>query len=63
MIALILGVIYFGQEYSQANVMNINGAIFMMISNLNFQNTFAVIHVSNKFNFFIIYLNIGFLIN
>ncbi|XP_075237816.1 uncharacterized protein LOC142334036 [Lycorma delicatula] len=45
MVALMIGVIYFGQEYDQDGVININGALFICISNMTFQNIFSVISV------------------
>lgn len=45
-IALILGAIYFGQELDQKGVMNLNGALFLFLTNMTFQNVFAVINVS-----------------
>ncbi|OXA56819.1 protein white isoform X2 [Folsomia candida] len=44
-IALILGAIYFGQELDQKGVMNLNGALFLFLTNMTFQNVFAVINV------------------
>lgn len=44
-IALLLGAIYFGQELNQKGVMNINGAMFLFLTNMTFQNVFAVINV------------------
>lgn len=44
-IALVLGVIYLGQETNQAGVMNINGALFLLLTNTTFQNMFAVVNV------------------
>lgn len=46
MVSLMIGLIYFGQDYDQDGVMNINGALFICISNMTFQNVFAVISVS-----------------
>lgn len=46
MVALMIGVIYFGQELDQDGVMNINGALFICLTNMTFQNVFAVINVS-----------------
>ena len=47
LIALILGVIYLDQDYkSQDGVMNVNGALFLILSNMTFQTMFAVINVS-----------------
>ncbi|KAG8229498.1 hypothetical protein J437_LFUL010073 [Ladona fulva] len=45
LVALLLGIVYFGQELSQEGVMNINGAIFLFLTNMTFQNVFAVINV------------------
>jgi hypothetical protein len=42
----LIGVIYFGQELNQDGVMNINGALFIFLTNMTFQNVFAVISVS-----------------
>lgn len=44
-IALVLGVIYLGQEENQEGIMNINGALFLLLTNTTFQNMFAVINV------------------
>jgi hypothetical protein len=45
-IALVLGVVYLNQDYNQAGVMNINGALFLLLTNTTFQNMFAVVNVS-----------------
>ncbi|KAJ8722907.1 hypothetical protein PYW07_004087 [Mythimna separata] len=45
MVSILIGVIYFGQSLDQDGVMNINGAIFMFLTNMTFQNIFAVINV------------------
>lgn len=45
MVALLIGVIFYGQELTQDGVMNINGAIFLYLTNMTFQNVFAVINV------------------
>nr|CAD7432308.1 unnamed protein product [Timema monikensis] len=50
MVGLLIGVIYYGQELNQNGVMNINGAIFVLITNMTFQNVFAVINVRHKTN-------------
>ena len=44
-IALVLGAVYFGQEHTTAGVMSINGALFLIITNMTFANMFAVINV------------------
>jgi len=50
-IALVLGAVYFGQELSgEGNakgeaIMNINGVLFLLITNMTFSNMFAVINV------------------
>lgn len=43
-IALLLGAIYFGQKDDQASIMNINGALFLLLTNMTFSNAFAVIN-------------------
>jgi uncharacterized membrane protein (Fun14 family) len=48
-IAIVLGVIYLGQEADQQGVMNINGALFLLLTNTTFQNMFAVVNVSQHF--------------
>jgi hypothetical protein len=45
-LSALIGVIYFGQEMNQDGVMNINGALFIFLTNMTFQNVFAVISVS-----------------
>nr|BBC77943.1 ABC transporter White [Thermobia domestica] len=45
LVGLLIGVIYFGQELNQDGVMNINGALFLFLTNMTFQNVFAVIEV------------------
>lgn len=46
MIALLIGVIFYGQILDQDGVMNINGSLFLFLTNMTFQNVFAVINVS-----------------
>nr|KAG5714726.1 hypothetical protein BaRGS_000214 [Batillaria attramentaria] len=43
-IALILGLIYLRLDLDQKGVMNINGAMFLMITNASFSNMFAVVN-------------------
>ncbi|XP_034944953.1 protein white-like isoform X2 [Chelonus insularis] len=45
MVSLLIGVIYYGQVLDQDGVMNINGALFIFLTNMTFQNVFAVITV------------------
>lgn len=45
MVALIISIIYWGQTISQDGVMNINGALFLCLTNMTFQNVLAVINV------------------
>ncbi|XP_065075064.1 protein white isoform X2 [Ochlerotatus camptorhynchus] len=45
MVASLIGSIYFGQRLDQDGVMNINGALFLFLTNMTFQNVFAVINV------------------
>ena len=46
-IALLLGAIYWQIPMDQAAIMNINGALFLLLTNLNFQNAFGVVNVIN----------------
>ncbi|PSN52311.1 Protein white [Blattella germanica] len=46
MVSVLIGLIYYGQELTQEGVMNINGALFIFLTNMTFQNVFAVITVS-----------------
>ncbi|XP_026676530.1 protein white [Diaphorina citri] len=45
MVSIMIGLIYFGQNLDQDGVMNINGALFICLTNMTFQNVFAVISV------------------
>lgn len=45
MIAVVIGLIFFQQRLTQEGVMNINGALFLFLTNMTFQNVFAVINV------------------
>ncbi|XP_053681577.1 protein white [Sabethes cyaneus] len=45
MVAILIGSIYFGQKLDQDGVMNINGSLFLFLTNMTFQNVFAVINV------------------
>lgn len=45
LVSLLIGVIYFHQRLDQDGVMNINGALFIFLTNMTFQNVFAVISV------------------
>ena len=42
---MILGVIYYGQEENQTGIVNINGALFLLLTNMSFSNMFAVVNV------------------
>jgi hypothetical protein len=44
-VAIFIGFIFFGQKMDQDGVMNINGAIFLFVTSMTFQNVFTVIHV------------------
>ena len=41
-IGLILGVIYQSQELDQAGIQNVNGAIFVIVTNLSFGSIFGI---------------------
>ena len=43
--SLFLGIIYLDQELTQEGVMNINGALFLILTNMTFQNMFGVVNV------------------
>ncbi|KAH7645763.1 protein white isoform X1 [Dermatophagoides farinae] len=43
-VALLLGIVYWRQQLDQKGIMNINGAIFILIINLTFMNVFSVIN-------------------
>ncbi|KAK7111238.1 protein white-like [Littorina saxatilis] len=43
-VALVLGLIYLRLDYDQKGVMNINGALFLLITNASFTNMFAVVN-------------------
>ncbi|XP_050540574.1 protein white [Daktulosphaira vitifoliae] len=45
MVACLISFIFYNQRLDQDGVMNINGALFMCISNMTFQNVLAVINV------------------
>ncbi|XP_037797827.1 protein white-like [Penaeus monodon] len=42
-IALLIGIIYFGQTLTQEGITNINGALFLLLTNMTFQNVFGVV--------------------
>jgi hypothetical protein len=46
-----LGFIYWRQDLDQKGIMNINGALFLLITNMSFQNAFAVINVNLNLTF------------
>lgn len=50
MIAVLLGVVFYGQILDQDGIMNINGAIFLFLTNMTFDNVFSVINVCKKLN-------------
>ena len=43
--SLLVGIIFSGQEVNQDGVQNLNGALFMIMTNITMQNTFGVIDV------------------
>ncbi|XP_055390633.1 protein white, partial [Condylostylus longicornis] len=45
MVAILIGLIFLNQQLDQDGVMNINGAIFLFLTNMTFQNVFATINV------------------
>ena len=55
MIAVILGLIYLNIQFNQAGVQNINGVLFILLTNTSFTNMFAVVNVN--YDFYYIYFN------
>ncbi|XP_046816687.1 protein white isoform X1 [Vespa crabro] len=45
LVSLLIGIVYFNQRLDQDGVMNINGALFIFLTNMTFQNVFAVINI------------------
>ncbi|XP_054160831.1 protein white-like [Oppia nitens] len=43
-VSIVIGVVYFNQQLDPKGVMNINGALFLLLTNLTFQNAMAVIN-------------------
>lgn len=43
-----VGTIFYGQKLTQDGVMNVNGAIFLFLTNMTFQNVFSVANVSQN---------------
>ena len=43
--AVILGILYLGQEETQVGIQNINGALFLMLTQMSFGNMFSVVNV------------------
>jgi len=43
-----LGVVFFDQDYDQEGVVNINGALYLIISILTFVNLFCILQVALK---------------
>lgn len=46
MVSFLIGIIFYGQVLDQDGVMNMNGALFLFLTNMTFQNVFAVINAS-----------------
>ncbi|KAB0792488.1 hypothetical protein PPYR_04282 [Photinus pyralis] len=44
-LAIVVAIVYFGQSLTEEGVMNINGAIYLLILNMSFQNVIPVINV------------------
>lgn len=52
-VAALLALIYKGQTITDANdIMNINGALFILLTNATFQNVYAVVNVCMMFAWF-----------
>ena len=48
MLALIVGSIFFGQDYSQASIASINGALFWVVMNQAFSNYSSFLNVRSE---------------
>ena len=48
MVAIIFGLIYLRQDLDQESVQNINGVLFLCITNSSFSYLFAVLNVFSK---------------
>lgn len=46
-IGLLAGLIYLNQEYDQTGINNINGALFLLLTQTSFSNAFGVVNVSS----------------
>ncbi|XP_078572713.1 protein white-like [Branchiostoma floridae x Branchiostoma japonicum] len=44
-VALLVGIVYLRIEYNQDGILNINGALFLMLTNIAFSHIFSVINV------------------
>lgn len=51
LVAVVVGIIFYGQQMTQDGVMNINGAIFLFLTNMTFQNVFCVANVRLQIHF------------
>lgn len=54
---MMLGLFYWNQDYDQRGMMNINGALYLLLVNLTVQNSFAVVNVSCQLSFRLCFLN------
>ena len=46
-VAGLIALIFQGQETRVEDIMNINGALFILLTNITFQNVYAVVNVSH----------------
>jgi hypothetical protein len=56
-ISALIALIYQGQTLQYDNVRNIQGALFIFLTNMTFQNVFGVVNVSPTFSF-IVYITV-----
>lgn len=47
-LALMLGLIYLQLDIDQPGVQNVNGVLFLMLTNMTFSNVFGVLNVSTR---------------
>ena len=48
LISSLIAAIFQGQEYTIKNLTNFQGALFIFLTNMTFQNVFGVVNVSNQ---------------
>lgn len=47
-IAALLGIVFHGQDYNQTGVINLNGALFLFLTNVTYEILYTVINVNER---------------